>query len=102
MKYVEVSISHKYRVTDDNGQMAGGPMYYMERGLNMKWLAIFFAIATVISSFGSGNMPQANNMAAGLFTSFDIAPWLSGLVLAIALGLVIVGHEKNAAEYFPG
>lgn len=49
-KFVEVTISHKYREKDRNGQMAGGPMYFMEHGMNAKWLAVFFAIATVISS----------------------------------------------------
>ena len=96
-KFVEVTVSHKYRKKDDNGNMVGGPMHYMEHGLNMKWLAVFFAIATVISSFGSGNLPQANNMAAGLFTSFDIPTWLSGAVLAVLLGLVIVGGIRRIA-----
>ena len=49
-KYVEVTISHKYRVEDEAGRMAGGPMYYMERGLNMRWLAVFFALATLVST----------------------------------------------------
>ena len=96
-KFVEVTVSHKYRKKDDNGNMVGGPMHYMEHGLNMKWLAVFFAVATVISSFGSGNLPQANNMAAGLFTSFDIPTWLSGAVLALLLGLVIVGGIRRIA-----
>ena len=96
-KFVEVSLSHKYRRVDDNGQMVGGPMHYMEHGLNMKWLAVFFAIATVISSFGSGNLPQANNMAAGLLTSFDIPTWISGAVLAVLLGMVIVGGIRRIA-----
>jgi alanine or glycine:cation symporter, AGCS family len=96
-KYVEVTISHKHRRRDDNGQMVGGPMHYMEHGLNMKWLAVFFAIATVISSFGSGNLPQANNMASGLFTSFAIPTWISGAVLAILLGMVIVGGIRRIA-----
>lgn len=96
-KFVEVSVSHKYRKQDDNGNMVGGPMHYMEHGLNMKWLAVFFAIATVISSFGSGNLPQANNMAAGLMTSFAIPTWLSGAVLAVLLGLVIVGGIRRIA-----
>ena len=52
-KFVEVSISHKYRKQDDQGFMVGGPMHYMEHGLNLKWLAVLFAVATVISSFGS-------------------------------------------------
>ena len=96
-KFVEVSVSHKYRRRDDNGNMVGGPMHYMEHGLNMKWLAVFFAVATIISSFGSGNLPQANNMASGLFTSFAIPTWLSGAVLAILLGLVIVGGIRRIA-----
>lgn len=96
-KFVEVSISHKYRKQDDKGQMAGGPMYYMEYGLGMKWLAVFFAVATVISSFGSGNMPQANNMASGIETSFGIAPYMSGLLFAALMAFVIVGGVRRIA-----
>ena len=96
-KFVEVSISHKYRKQDDKGQMAGGPMYYMEYGLGMKWLAVFFAVATVISSFGSGNMPQANNMASGIETSFGIAPYMSGLLFAALMAFVILGGVHRIA-----
>ena len=96
-KFVEVTISHKYRVKDERGYMAGGPMYYMEHGLKMKWLAIFFAIATVISSFGSGNMPQANNLSVGVETSFGIPAGVTGFVLAILMGFVIIGGIKRIA-----
>ena len=96
-KFVEVSISHHYRVKDEDGKIAGGPMNYMERGLNMRWLAIFFAVALVISSFGSGNLPQSNNMAAGIEASFGIPTWVSGAVLATLLGLVIVGGIHRIA-----
>ena len=96
-KFVEVTLSHKYRKEDANGQMAGGPMYFMEYGLNLKWLAVFFAVATVISSFGSGNMPQSNNMAEGLETSFGIERWMTGAVLSIAMFAVIVGGIKRIA-----
>ena len=96
-KFVEVTLSHKYRRADENGQMAGGPMYYMEHGLNMRWLAVFFAIATVISSIGSGNMPQSNNLAEGLETSFGIETWMSGAVLSVLLFLVIVGGIRRIA-----
>ncbi len=96
-KFVEVTISHKYRVKDERGHMAGGPMYYMVRGLKMKWLAIFFAIATVISSFGSGNMPQANNLSIGVETSFGIPAGVTGFVLAILMGFVIIGGIKRIA-----
>ena len=57
-KFVEVSLSHKYRQVDEEGHIVGGPMYVMERRLNMKWLAVFFAVATVVSSFGTGSLPQ--------------------------------------------
>ena len=97
-KFVEVTISHKYRVKDAKGEIAGGPMYFMENGLNMKWLAVIFAIATVLSTLGSGNMPQSNNMASGLETSLGIPMWISGLVLALLLFLVIVGGIKWIAR----
>ncbi len=97
-KFVEVTISHKYRVKDDNGEIAGGPMYFMERGLNMKWLAVIFAGATILSTIGSGNMPQSNNLAEGLNASFQIPTWTSGLVLATLLGLVIIGGIKRIAR----
>lgn len=97
-KMVEVSLSHKYRVQADNGTMAGGPMYYMERGLKMHWLAMFFAVATVICSFGTGNLPQINNIAISVQASFGIAPIITGAVLAFLLGLVIVGGIKRIAH----
>ena len=90
-KFVEVSMSHKYRVKDEEGFIAGGPMYYMERSLNMKWLAIFFAGVTVISSFGSDNMPQSNSIAQGMLATFGIPTMITGAVLVIAMALVIIG-----------
>lgn len=97
-KFVEVTLSHKYRVKTKDGTMAGGPMYYMERKLNMKWLAVIFAVATVISSFGSGNMPQINSIASAIETTFHIEPWITGVVLSVLLGLVIVGGIKRIAN----
>ena len=97
-KFVEVTLSHKYRVKDDAGRISGGPMYYMERGLNMKWLAVCFAVATIVSSFGSGNMPQSNNVASGMYASFGVPTWVTGLVLATLLGLVIIGGITRIAK----
>ncbi len=90
-KFVEVTLSHKYRMVDEEGHIVGGPMYVMERRLNMKWLAVFFAIATVISSLGSGNLPQSNNIANGMASSFGVPEWITGAVLATLLFMVIVG-----------
>lgn len=97
-KFVEVTLSHKYREKTQDGTMAGGPMYYMEKRLNMKWLAIFFAVATVLSSFGTGSMPQSNNIAQSVESTFGIAPMVTGGVLAVLLGLVIVGGIKRIAQ----
>lgn len=98
-KFVEVTLSHKYRIKDEKGKMAGGPMYFMERKLNMKWLAILFAIATIFSTLGSGNLPQSNNLAEGLNSSFSIPTWITGLVLATLLGLIIIGGIKRIATF---
>jgi len=97
-KFVEVTLSHEYRVKAANGTMSGGPMYYMERGLNMRWLAIFFAIATVICSFGTGNLPQINSIAVSMQSSFGLEPIITGAVLAVLLFLVIVGGIKRIAK----
>ncbi|MCG9759090.1 MULTISPECIES: AGCS family amino acid carrier protein [Pseudoalteromonas] len=96
-KFVEVTLSHKYRVQTDDGTMAGGPMYYMDRRLNMKWLAVLFAIATVISSFGTGSLPQINNIAQGMEATFGFAPMATGAVLSVLLALVILGGIKRIA-----
>jgi AGCS family alanine or glycine:cation symporter len=96
-KFVEVTLSHKYREQTADGTMAGGPMYYMEKGMNAKWLAVIFAMATVLSSFGTGSLPQINSIAAGLQSTFNIEPIVTGAVLAVLLALVIIGGIKRIA-----
>lgn len=96
-KFVEVTLSHKYRVKTADGTMAGGPMYYMDRRLNMKWLAVAFAIATVISSFGTGNLPQSNSIATSMEATFGIDPLIMGVTLAILLAMVILGGIQRIA-----
>lgn len=97
-KFVEVTLSHKYREQTADGTMAGGPMYYMEKKLNLKWMAVLVAVATVVSSIGSGNMPQINNIAVGLNESFGIEKWITGAILAVILALVIIGGIKRIAH----
>lgn len=97
-KFVEVTLSHKYRTQTADGTMAGGPMYYMEKGLNAKWLAILFAIATVLSSFGTGNLPQINSIAAGLQSTFSLEPIITASVLSVLLALVIIGGITRIAK----
>jgi AGCS family alanine or glycine:cation symporter len=108
-KFVEVTLSHKYRDFDEKGMVAGGPMYYMKKRLNInlksgkviktgKWLGIFFAAATILSSFGSGSMPQINSITDSVLATFGIERWITGLVLAIVLGFVIIGGIKRIAK----
>jgi len=96
-KFVEVTLSHKYREFAADGTAAGGPMYYMKNRLNMKWMAVIFALATIVSSFGTGNMPQINSIANAMHSAFNIPPVATGLVLAILLALIILGGIKRIA-----
>ncbi|HSG63196.1 MAG TPA: amino acid carrier protein [Pseudomonadales bacterium] len=96
-KFVEVTLSHKYREKTADGTMAGGPMYYMAKGLNMKWMAVLFALATVASSFGTGSLPQINNIAQAMNATFELPHALTGGVLAVLLALVIIGGITRIA-----
>ncbi len=96
-KFVEVTLSHKYREKTADGTMAGGPMYYMKNKLNMGWLAAIFAVATVLSSFGTGSLPQINSISNSLFATFGINKIATGAVLAVLLGFVIIGGIKRIA-----
>ncbi len=108
-KFVEVTISHKYRDILPDGSISGGPMYYMKKRMNITTrkgkiiktgavLGAFFAFATILSSFGTGSLPQINSISESMFTSFGINHTLTGGVLAILLGLVIIGGIKRIAK----
>jgi AGCS family alanine or glycine:cation symporter len=96
-KFVEVTLSHKYREFAPDGSAAGGPMYYMKNRLNMKWMAVIFALATIVSSFGTGNMPQINSISNAMHTAFGVHPAVTGLVLAVLLAMIILGGIKRIA-----
>ena len=97
-KFVEVTLSHKYREKAEDGSIAGGPMYYMKNRLNLKPLAAIFAIATVFSSFGTGSLPQINSIADSVFSTFGINKIVTGGVLALLLAFVIIGGIKRIAK----
>ncbi|MFP4342147.1 MAG: alanine/glycine:cation symporter family protein [Cyclobacteriaceae bacterium] len=97
-KFVEVTLSHKYREKDDEGKIAGGPMYYMKNKLKMRWLAVIFSVATILSSFGTGNMPQINSISTSMYATFGVNQMLTGGVLAIILGFVIIGGITRIAK----
>lgn len=104
-KLVEVTLSHKYREKLPDGTMAGGPMYYMKRRLNIKfkhktiptgkWLAILFSCFTLICAFGTGCLPQINSISTSMYTSFGISKVLIGAILAIVLASVVLGGIKR-------
>jgi len=94
-KYSEAILSVKYRVTDERGEMAGGPMYFLERGLGMKWLGMLFALFGAIAAFGIGNMVQSNSVAAAIETTFGVPVIASGIVLAALTALVVLGGIKS-------
>ena len=102
-KFSEAMLSVQFRGTDARGEQAGGPMYYLERGIRWPWLGKslgwLFALFAAVAAFGIGNGVQSNSMAAALEGSFGIKPWISGLVIAIAAGAVILGGIKSIGRF---
>ena len=104
IKYVECTLSNKYRRFNSDGTVAGGPMYYMEDGLKdklgkfAKILAVIFAAATMICSLGTGNLAQSNSISDALMTNYSIPGWFTGIVLTTLVLLVIVGGIKRIAR----
>jgi AGCS family alanine or glycine:cation symporter len=96
-KYAEAVLAVKYRVRTPSGDMGGGPMYVLERGLKARWLGVLFAVLTAVAAFGIGCMVQANSIASLLFESYRVPPWASGLVLTVLTAVVILGGIKSIA-----
>lgn len=97
-KYSEAFLGVRYRTTDAKGEISGGPQYYLQRGIRGgfgKFLALFFAVAAVLASFGIGNMTQGNSISGNVSESFGIPAWITGLVLAIMTMVVLVGGIKS-------
>jgi AGCS family alanine or glycine:cation symporter len=97
-KFVEVTLSHKYREKLPDGSMSGGPMYYIENGLNMKWLAVVFSVCLLLMCLGTGNMPQISSISVVLLDTFNIPKIATGLVLSVLVWLVIIGGIKRIAQ----
>ena len=98
IKYGEAVLAIKYRTTDDRGEMCGGPMYFIQRGLGWKWLAISFALFGAIGAFGGGNMLQANSVADVLQSMFSIDPLWTGIVVAVLTGLTLLGGIQSIGK----
>jgi AGCS family alanine or glycine:cation symporter len=97
-KYGEGLLAIKYRVKREDGQMLGGPMYALERGLNLKWLAVLFAIFTAIAAFGIGNTVQANSISLLMTETYNISPHITGIVTSLFVSLVILFGIKGIAR----
>ncbi len=98
-KYGEAVLSVKYRVVAPDGEITGGPMYVLERGLNAKWLGVIFAFFTAVAAFGIGNMVQANSISQMLSDSFGLSVWISGAVMTGLTAFVILGGIKSIARF---
>ena len=94
-KYAETVLGIKYRQKVDDGTMLSGPMVYINKGLGMKYLSLFFAIAALFGGLGAGNMTQSNSIALVLFSDFGIPKWISGITLAVVLWFVIIGGIRR-------
>ena len=97
-KYAEAVLAVKYREKGEHG-MRGGPMYYLAKGAGLPKLAWLFALFTALATFGIGNMTQANAVATIFHSTFNIEPWLTGTVLMLLTGLVILGGIKSIGRF---
>ena len=94
-KYSEAVLAVKYRVTDEKGEMCGGPMYYITNGLGWKWLGTLFAVFASIAAFGIGNMVQSNSVADAVHATFSIPFYATGIILMIFTALVVLGGIRS-------
>ena len=97
-KYAEGLLAVKYRVKTKRGQMIGGPMYALEKGLGWKWLAVLFAIFATLASFGIGSTVQANAISTLVENQYNVSPYITGLVVTALGAAVIVGGVKSIAK----
>lgn len=95
IKYAESLLAVKYRVLDARGEMMGGPMQYIEKGVGWKWMAVLFAIFGAIAAIGTGNLVQVNAIAEAVNSIWITDPWFTGVILAIVTGLVILGGVRS-------
>ncbi|GAB6176752.1 sodium:alanine symporter family protein [Desulfobaculum senezii] len=97
-KYAEAVLAVKYRVVDENGEMSGGPMYYISKGLKLPWLGVAFAVFASFAAFGIGNMVQSNSVADAVEATYSISPLVTGLVLMVCTAAVILGGIKKIGK----
>lgn len=97
-KYAESLLAVKFRFRDEKGEVHGGPMYTILRGLGWRWMAVTFAVIGAISVMGTGNLVQSNAIASIINETFAVPNWVSGLCIALIVGLVIIGGLRSIAK----
>ncbi len=97
-KYSEGLLAIKYRVKTEDGTMIGGPMYALEKGLKLKWMAVLFCVFTAVAAFGIGNTVQANSIALLLNETYSLSPYITGIIVSLATALVIIFGVKGIAK----
>ena len=97
-KYGEGLLAIKYRVKMPDGTMLGGPMYALERGLKLKWLAVLFAVFTICASLGIGASVQANAISTICYETYGISPVWAGMAIVALTTLVVIGGVKSIAR----
>ncbi len=97
-KYAEAILAVKYRVVDERGEIAGGPMYYLEHGLKKKWLGMLFALFASVAAFGIGNGVQTNSISLALNNSFNVPMVVTGIVMMAVTAFVILGGVKSIGK----
>lgn len=97
-KYAEAYLAVYFRVRDSHGNMSGGPMYYIEHGLGLKSLAIMFAVCGALAALGTGSSVQSNSVAQALQNTIGLPGWVTGIVLTVVTGLVLLGGIRSIAR----
>ncbi|WOT04769.1 alanine/glycine:cation symporter family protein [Shewanella youngdeokensis] len=99
-KFAEAVLAVRYREVDEHGNHVGGPMYYIKNGLGSKWawLGTAFALFGALAGFGIGNTVQANSVADALSSNFGVPTWVTGVVLMVLVGAVLMGGIKRIAD----
>lgn len=99
-KFAEITLALKYRTTGEDGVHKGGPMYYIEHGMGskFKWLALVFAFLGGLASFGIGNIAQSNEIAGTMGSIFGVDPLVTGILLALLVGIIVIGGIKRIGQ----
>lgn len=101
-KYAEAVLGVHYREKNENGEMSGGPMYYIQNGLKMRWLAILFSLFLALGALGIGNMVQSNSVADVMYSTFAVPAWMTGAILTVLTALVLLGGIKRIGKVASG